>query len=246
MNAMSQNIYDNDAFFQGYSQMNRSVHGLDGAPEWPTLRSMLPDMNGAHVLDLGCGFGWFCRWAGQHGAASVLGIDISENMLARAARDTQDATITYRRGDLESVTLEPNAYDLVYSSLALHYIESLPRLLKEVYASLKPGGSLVCSIEHPVYTASISAGWIQHPDGHRTWPVDHYQYEGPRTTNWLVEGVVKQHRTIGTYLNLLIQLGFTITHVQDWGLTPELLDAHPDWEEEMHRPMFMLISARRA
>ncbi|UUZ91779.1 hypothetical protein LJK87_40755 [Paenibacillus sp. P25] len=33
---MTQNIYDNDEFFQGYSQLNRSVHGLDGAPEWPT------------------------------------------------------------------------------------------------------------------------------------------------------------------------------------------------------------------
>jgi len=242
---LTQNIYDNDEFFQGYSQLNRSVHGLDGAPEWPTLRSLLPDLNGASVLDLGCGFGWFCRWAAQNGAARVVGIDVSANMLARAQAETQDAAVAYQQADLEQLELEPDTHHLVYSSLALHYIENLPRLLREVHASLKPGGSLVCSIEHPIYTASARPEWVELPDGHRTWPVDHYQMEGPRTTNWLVDGVVKQHRTVGTYLNLLIGLGFTITHVEDWGPSAEHLAAHPEWEEERHRPMFMLLSARR-
>ena len=41
--AMAQNIYDNPAFFEGYAQLPRSVQGLDGAPEWPALRAMLPD-----------------------------------------------------------------------------------------------------------------------------------------------------------------------------------------------------------
>jgi len=243
---MTQNIYDNEQFFREYSQLNRSVHGLDGAPEWPALQSLLPDLKGARVLDLGCGFGWFCRWAAQNGAASILGIDVSANMLARASAETRDAAVAYRRDDLEVVELEPDAYNLVYSSLALHYIENLPRLMEQVYGSLKPGGAFVCSIEHPIYTASAAPGWVQHPDGHRTWPVDHYQHEGPRTTNWLAEGVVKQHRTIGTYLNLWIKLGFTITHVEDWGPSREQLAAHPEWEEETHRPMFMLLSARRA
>jgi ubiquinone/menaquinone biosynthesis C-methylase UbiE len=36
------------------------------------------------VLDLGCGFGAFARWAREMGADSVLGVDRSENMLARA------------------------------------------------------------------------------------------------------------------------------------------------------------------
>ncbi len=55
---MAQNIYDNPEFFAGYSQLPRQVHGLDGAPEWPAVRAMLPDMTGKRVADLGCGFGW--------------------------------------------------------------------------------------------------------------------------------------------------------------------------------------------
>src|SRR5690349_24009306 len=98
---MAQNIYDNDEFFSGYQRLPRSVAGLDGAPEWPALRAMLPDLHGLTVLDLGCGFGWFCRWAREQGAAHVLGIDVSEKMLARARADTQDEAIVYRRADME-------------------------------------------------------------------------------------------------------------------------------------------------
>lgn len=75
---MAQNIYDNQAFFDGYAQLSRSVHGLDGAPEWPTIRSILPDLHGKKVVDLGCGYGWFCRSAREQNAASVLGLDLSE------------------------------------------------------------------------------------------------------------------------------------------------------------------------
>src|SRR5436190_23944459 len=75
---MTQNIYDNDEFFAGYLRLPRSVAGLEGAPEGPALRAMLPDLHGRTVLDLGCGFGWFCRWAREQGAAYVVGIDVSE------------------------------------------------------------------------------------------------------------------------------------------------------------------------
>lgn len=74
---MTQNIYDNPEFFAGYSRLPRQVSGLDGAPEWPTLAHMLPELVGRRVLDLGCGFGWAGRWFRQNGAASVWGIDVS-------------------------------------------------------------------------------------------------------------------------------------------------------------------------
>src|SRR5215470_19695286 len=98
---MTQNIYDRPDFFQGYSQLNRSVEGLEGAAEWPALRAMLPDLNGLKVIDLGCGFGWFCRWAREQGATRVIGIDISEKMLARAQATTADECIAFERADLE-------------------------------------------------------------------------------------------------------------------------------------------------
>ena len=72
---MAQNIYDTPEFFAAYSRLDRSVAGLDGALEWPAVRALLPALSGLDVLDLGCGFGWFCRWARQQGAAHVTGVD---------------------------------------------------------------------------------------------------------------------------------------------------------------------------
>jgi len=146
---MTQNIYDNETFFEGYARLPRSVAGLDGAPEWPALRALLPELKGRRVLDLGCGFGWFCRWARQAGASLVQGIDVSEKMLARARAETPDAAVAYTRADLEQLELPPESFDLVYSSLAFHYIENLDGLLSQVHRALVPGGSLVFSVEPP-------------------------------------------------------------------------------------------------
>ena len=119
---MPQNIYDDPDFFAGYSQLRRSREGLAGAPEWPALRRMLPPLEGARVLDLWCGFGAFARWAREMGAASVLGVDRSENMLARARAQTRDPGVTYDLADIEHLALPDASFDLVYSALtaALH------------------------------------------------------------------------------------------------------------------------------
>lgn len=241
---MTQNIYDNPQFFEAYSRLGRSVEGLDGAPEWPALRALLPNLRGRGVLDLGCGFGWFCRWARQQGAARVLGIDVSERMLARARATTPDPTITYTRADMEQLALPPASFDLVYSSLALHYITNLGRLLAEVSRSLVPGGSLVFSVEHPIFTAPTHPSWSGNAAGHKTWPVDSYLDEGPRSTDWLAKGVIKQHRTLATYINLLLRHGFALSHVDEWGPTPEQIAARPDLADERQRPPFLLVAAR--
>src|SRR5437763_5916814 len=114
---LAQNIYDTPEFFEGYSRLNRSVHGLDGAPEWPAIRALLPDLSGRRIVDLGCGFGWFARWARTQGAAHVLGVDLSEKMLSRARAEIADPAVQYVKADLESLELPEGAFDLAYSSL---------------------------------------------------------------------------------------------------------------------------------
>jgi SAM-dependent methyltransferase len=242
---MTQNIYDNPDFFERYSQLPRSVEGLEGAPEWPALRAWLPDLRGRKVLDLGCGFGWFCRWAREQGAAEVRGIDVSEKMLARARADTPDVSISYLRADMEHIELSAGAFDLIYSSLALHYVERLSELLSQVYRSLVPGGHFVFSVEHPVFTAPSEPGWSISGAGRKSWALDGYLDEGPRSTDWLAKGVIKQHRTLATYINMLLGLGFDLTHVNEWGPTPEQIAARPEWTDERRRPPFLLVSARR-
>lgn len=242
---MTQNIYDDETFFAGYSRLPRSVRGLDGAPEWPVLRAMLPDLPGIDVLDLGCGFGWFCRFAAGEGAASVLGVDVSAKMLERAQRETADSRIIYQRADLESFVPRRGVFDLAYSSLAFHYIGDLAGLFGRVHAALKPGGALVCSVEHPIMTAPARQEWLADADGRATWPVNGYLDEGQRVSNWLAEGVVKRHRTIATYLDLLLGAGFSLAKLVEWGPSPEQVSAELGWAKERERPFFLLLSLRR-
>jgi SAM-dependent methyltransferase len=242
---LAQNIYDTAEFFEGYSRLPRSVRGLDGAPEWPALRALLPDLRGKRVVDLGCGFGWFSRWAMNEGAGSVLGLDLSENMLERARAETADPAVRYVRADLESLDLPSDAFDLAYSSLAFHYVEDFGRLTQAVFHALAPGGYFVFSIEHPIYTASMRAEWLMTADGRRTWPVDHYAIEGPRVTDWLAKGVVKQHRTLASTLNALIGAGFAMQRLEEWRPTPDEVVGQPSLAEELDRPMMALLRARK-
>ena len=242
---MTQNIYDDDAFFREYSRLPRSIEGLEGAPEWPALRAMLPDLRGLKVVDLGCGFGWFCRWARENGAARVLGIDVSEKMLERGRAETQDTAIAYTRADLEHLELPEGAFNLAYSSLVFHYIEDLRSLMSQIHRSLVAGGRLVFSVEHPIFMAPSDPKFSVDAAGRATWPVNSYLDEGPRTTDWLAKSVIKQHRTLATWLNTLIEVGFAISHVEEWGPTREQIASNPEWVDEHQRPPFLLICARR-
>jgi SAM-dependent methyltransferase len=242
---VAQNIYDDEEFFVAYSGLRRSIEGLDGAPEWPTLRSMLPALTGLRVADLGCGFGWFSRWAADAGAASVLGVDISERMLERAFADTSDDRITYQRQDLDVIDLPADAFDVAFSSLALHYLADLGRILATLHQSLVPGGVFVFSIEHPIYTAPSTPGFVTGASGRAVWPVDQYLIEGPRTTDWLAPGVQKYHRTITSYVTGLHEAGFALDRLCEWGPSADQVATTPEWAIELERPQFMLMGARR-
>ena len=242
---MAQNIYDDPRFFAAYNQLPRSVEGLAGAPEWASIRALLPDLNGRRVVDLGCGFGWFARWACEHGAASVLGLDISDNMLARARAETPDGRIRYETADLDCLQLPAESFDFAFSSLALHYVVNFTRLIETVHRALTPGASFVFNIEHPIFMAPDSPGWMTLPDERKVWPLNGYSREGQRTTDWLAPGVVKQHRTLGTTLNTLIGTGFNIRHVEEWRPTAEQLARHPEWAGELDLPTFLIIAAQK-
>lgn len=246
---MKQNKYDDPEFFARYGAMARSTGGLAAAGEWPALRAMLPPLGRARVLDLGCGFGWHARHARAQGAARVVGVDISQKMLARAAElDTQAGIdgIEYRRMAIEDATPALGTFDIVLSSLALHYVADLAPVFANAFALLAPGGAFVFSMEHPVFTARAEQDWHTGPGGARLhWPVDGYQDEGIRRTRWLADDVVKYHRTTATILNGVIGAGFRIARVAEPAPGPEMVALSGEMRDERRRPMFLLVAAHR-
>lgn len=80
------NEYDNEKFFEEYAKMPRSKNGLSSAGEWRQLKPLFPQFQGKQVLDLGCGYGWHCKFAAEQGAAQVLGLDLSQKMIEAAKK----------------------------------------------------------------------------------------------------------------------------------------------------------------
>ena len=235
--------YDDEVFFRKYSQMDRSRKGLDGAGEWHELQKLLPDFQGKSVLDLGCGYGWHCKYAAGQGAARVLGVDLSARMLAEAAARNGDGRIEYRQGDMEELELPEGSFDVVLSSLAFHYVRAFPALVRNISGWLKPGGEFIFSVEHPVFTAYGSQDWHYDGDGKILhFPVDRYFLEGQRDTVFLGERVRKYHRTLTSYLDLLLKDGFFLRRVVE-PQPPEEMMCLPGMRDELRRPMMLLVSA---
>jgi SAM-dependent methyltransferase len=242
---MKQNKYD-EVFFEKYSQMERSRKGLEGAGEWKTLEPMLPDFRDKRVLDLGCGFGWHCIYAMEHGAASAVGVDISEKMLAVARKKTAFANVEYICKPIEDMDFPEKSFDVVISSLALHYIRSFEDIVKKVRSCLTTSGVFIFTVEHPVFTAYGTQDWYYDKDGKILhFPVDHYFFEGERQAIFLGERVIKYHRTLTTYLNGLIQNGFEIAGIVEPQPPKHMLDTVEGMKDELRRPMMLIVSARK-
>lgn len=240
-----ENKYDDLGFFQKYSQMKRSQEGLEGAGEWETLRSVLPDFTEKTVLDLGCGYGWHCLYAYHQGAKEVLGIDSSQRMLEVARKKAAGLPIVYRQMGMEEIRNIHTEFDIVLSSLAIHYIADIRTLFQAIYDCLAEDGIFVFSAEHPVFTAHGSQDFIYDETGHiKHFPVDRYFEEGIRHANFLQEDVIKYHRTLTTYLNTLLQIGFILDAVMEPQPSQALLE-QPGMKDELRRPMMLIVRARK-
>lgn len=239
------NEYDNETFFQEYAQMTRSRQGLAGAGEWYQLKKMFPDLKGKKVLDLGCGYGWHCKYAVEQGAAEVLGLDLSEKMIAEAKQRNAENKITYKVCGLEEYDYPQQVWDVVVSNLVLHYVGNLTVIFRKVHQTLKPNGTFVFNIEHPVFTAGVGQDWIYGKDGKALyWPVDDYFKPGQRNTHFLGCEVEKQHHTLTQIFSGLLEAGFAIEAVQEAQPSEEMLGI-PGMQDELRRPMMLMIAAKR-
>ena len=240
---MKENKYDNERFFQKYSQMMRSQKGLQGAGEWRELQKILPDFCEKRVLDLGCGYGWHCKYAADHHAASVLGTDLSEKMIQTARTINAAPSIEYRRVAMEDLSFPECSFDVVLSSLALHYVKGFTPVMQNISKWLVPGGSFVFSVEHPVFTSYGTQDWYYDENGEILhFPVDNYYDEGPREAIFLGETVIKYHRTVTTYLNTLLQNGFVLRHIIEPQPPEDMLELE-GMKDELRRPMMLLVAA---
>ena len=243
-----QNIFDNETFFEGYQKLRERENNANNLFEIPARFSLLPDLKGLRILDLGCGSGEHCKEYIQMGAKLVTGIDISEKMLSVAKEKNSDPDITYIRMPMEDLDRLEGEFDLAVSSLALHYIEDYKGVLKNVHRLLVPGGEFIFSQEHPINTCHPGGDrWTRDENGLKLYVnLADYGREGERDSVWFVEGIKKYHRMFSTVINDLIDAGFVIEKITEPEPTGELLEKYPEYYDLFHKPDFLLVKAKRS
>jgi SAM-dependent methyltransferase len=121
----------------------------NGFLERPALRALVPgNLDGATVLDAGCGSGAQAQWLLNQGA-DVVGIDISSRMIEEAERRCGGRGRFLVADLAEPLPLEPSSLDGITCSLALHYIADWSVPLQSFASVLRPGGWAVISLDHP-------------------------------------------------------------------------------------------------
>jgi SAM-dependent methyltransferase len=116
--------------------------------EKPAIRAELPNLKGLSVISLGCGNGADARWLKDNGAERVVGVDISSGLIDIAKAKHPD--IEFQVMDIEALDFPDESFDLVYSSLVLHYLDTWTKVLRDVRKILKPGGKFIFSDGHPI------------------------------------------------------------------------------------------------
>ncbi|PAD67053.1 SAM-dependent methyltransferase [Bacillus sp. 7586-K] len=244
---MKQNIYDNDIFFNSYISMRKTGVTYNDFVEQPAIKSTISSLNGKTVLDLGCGNGQFSKYCVDNGALKVTSVDISKNMIELAKKENNHDKIDYICTPIEDLEVKNQKFDIIISSLMVHYIEDYTRLIEKIVSLLNTNGEFIFSTEHPIVTARKEMNnWIIDEDGNKLhWGLDNYQEEGKREEHWYIEGVVKYHRTISTLINTLINSGLVLEKIIEPQAISIGLEKMPKLVDEKRRPSIIVIKARK-
>ena len=244
-----QNVYDNDAFFENFRRSRDDQVNFNDCIETPILFSMLPDLRGKTVLDIGCGMGQHAKQYSDRGARSVLGIDISAKMLAYAREHSGADNITYRQMAMEDLGELDRQFDLVTSSLVFDYVEDFGGLMRTIHGLMKDGAEFVFSMSHPIVTAWDGAydRYTRTETGERLYAnLRNYCLEGPRKVDWVVNGYECYHRTVSSLINALIRAGFTLEECQEAHISDEMRKQYPAlFGGTIHRPEFIFFRCRK-
>lgn len=242
MNYSGASAYDEPTFFEKYSNKRNQKDTPNESMEKPAFNELLGETRGKHILDLGCGNGLYGKELMEKGAESYHGIDGSENMLSLAIENLSEYDCKLERQNLEDFLFPTETYDLVISRLVFHYITDLLPVWKGIWRSLKSGGKLTFSVEHPVLLSCNDS----YKEGKRaTWLVDRYFHSGEREVEWLGTPVLKYHRTLEEYLNLVERAGFRFESLREAKPMKENFHDENEYERRMRIPLFLIMSLKK-
>ena len=236
-----------DACGRAFDSFNSTSDSLSEIIERPAIQKLVGDVSGKRVLDLGCGAGPYSIWFAERGAQAT-GLDLSETMisLAKEKAEKQGLRIDFHAADIrEPLPFPQAAFDLIFSATALHYVEDLTSLFRDIARVMRQDGHFVASALHPMSTAYFPLA--NESDQHEP------RYFGSLRsieTPWLEYGevadegrrIVCHHHTTAEYFNAVTAAGLRVTELCEPQPPAEYaLQNAARYEQAMRVPVYLIF-----
>jgi ubiquinone/menaquinone biosynthesis C-methylase UbiE len=205
--------------------------------ERPATKSLIGDVEGKSILDIGCGPGAYAQWLVEKGAR-VTAVDANEKMLAHARRRVGGGAAFFLANMEEPLSfLEDDSFDGILSALAVTYVRDHKPLFAEFRRVLRMGGWFVFSTEHPFFSYAY-------------FHVENYFETREVSCEWAGFGekvLMKSHyHSLGEICGALSENGFVVERILEPKPIEEFEKASPeDYQKLMKFPLFICFRARK-
>jgi len=204
--------------------------------ERPAMMARMPNqLQNKHVLDAGCAAGWYTEQFLERGA-DVSAVDLSLEMVRATKRRVGEQATVMKHDLADTLPFADRTFDIIVSSLVLHYIKDWQTVFRDYKRLLKPGGLLIYSVHHPMMDISLSkhAHYFQ-----KEYIVDHWERHG----KWI--DVPFYRRPMEMIINDTTTF-FKLQHMIEPQPTDIFKKEHPEkYTQLQRRPNFLIIQAKR-
>jgi SAM-dependent methyltransferase len=225
--------------------------------ERPAIEQLIGNLDDARLLDLGCGSGTYSVPFAAKGS-HVVALDLSPTMvsLAQQRASQRGVEADFRVADIrEPLPFEDAEFDVVFTATALHYVEDIAALMKEVARVMKPTARLIASVLHPMSTAQFPLADSDEVEGPDPW--EGWYFGSPRRsieTPWLGFGAVSSegrrifchHHTVSDYFNALSSARLSITTLLEPPPSTEYAAKNLSrYDQAIRVPVFLIFRAEK-
>ena len=198
------------------------------------LLELAQDLQGNDVLDAGCAAGWYSEILMQRGA-DVTAVDISKDMVVASKQRLGDKAKIFCLDIEKELPFQDNSFDLILSSLTLHYLKDWNLTFQEFKRVLKPDGYLLYSVHHPFSDTTLlgkEANYYSTELILDTWDKEGKKYEVPF-----------YHRPLHSIINVTSRY-LTIEKLVEPLPTEEFKALYPErFKHLLNNPQFLIVKA---
>lgn len=255
MSTDKKTIKSYDAYALKWAERMRSGKNLAHTfLEKPAMYKKLPKLKGKTILCVGCGTGEECERLKSLGAKKVIGVDVSKGLIELAKKSYPH--LEFHVMDMERLHFASSTFDLVYSSLVMHYVKDWTKTFRSIHKILKRDGTFLFSTHHPVkWSAEVKRaktedsyllGYKRYKSGEINVFGD---YLNTRKIDdiWFNEFKVSYyHRPISEIISDIIKSGFVISDFVEPKPLKLVIKENPNFYEVHSKiPLFMIFELKK-